>query len=354
LAAESDVILRGRLPKVNVFAEGHGGSYNEINAFTVLGPAGRPIRQRCDKARRPRSSQGVGTLNFECDPVEDAGIYTIHVAPGDLGLVGQTSDLRMRVLTSLPPSAPAPRGWRNISLAADPSAGGGWCQADDWYDVTFSGGEVSIRPRAPPESAKVPKGLENRLSRAHASVVRYVFEDDAGWILMFDHGEFGGGIEWYSRAGGEPRSIVIGDERARAPQNVIRAAAVNGVLYVLQGLSHGSSSAGQLAKLWHEHAHFTTHVIARYDYAPFDWIRESDGTWLVATEEALWRTSEHGTSALVARMPGVVDHPGSLVRSPDGMIYVGAKGGVLRLTPRWPEMPRYAPDWWVPAKRKCD
>jgi hypothetical protein len=122
---------------------------------------------------------------------------------------------------------------------------------------------------------------------------------------------------------------------------------VGGALYVLQGLSHG-----HLAKVWREHDHFTSHVIARYDSEPFEWVREPDGSWLVATAQALWRTTDAGISTLVARFPEVIWYGTSLARAPDGTIYVGARNGVLRLTPVWPEAPRYAADWLMPRETK--
>ena len=97
-----------------------------------------------------------------------------------------------------------------------------------------------------------------------------------GWLVLFDHGEFGGGIEWYAESGGKPRSITIGEqsEDDLNAQNVNRAVAKGGALYVLQGLSHLGLSAGQLAVVWPEHDHFTSRVIARYD----------SGVWAVEGE----------------------------------------------------------------------
>jgi hypothetical protein len=43
--------------------------------------------------------------------------------------------------------------------------------------------------------------------------------------------------------------------------NVNQALAVDGSIYVLQGISHLSLSEGQLARVWREHDHFTSHVI---------------------------------------------------------------------------------------------
>lgn len=169
---------------------------------------------------------------------------------------------------------------------------------------------------------------------------------------MFDHGEFGGGVEWFARSGGPPRSVFIGTREIEGstPQNVNRVIAAGQAIYVLQGLSHLGISEGQLAMLWREHDHFTSHVIARFDSEPFDWIRLEDGSWLVATWNAIWHTAEGGTNTLVARLPSVVWVPNSFVREDDGTMYIGMRGGVLRLTPAWPDMPRYAGELLLPER----
>jgi hypothetical protein len=188
------------------------------------------------------------------------------------------------------------------------------------------------------------------MSAAHAEVVRHVFPSDDGWLVTFDHGEFGGGLEWYARGGSAPRSIVIGPHQGdeEVPQNVNRALAVGGDLYVLQGISHMGISEGQFAKIWREHDHFSNQVVARYASEPVDWIHEPDGTWLVATWNAIWRTSERGSNELITRLPAVLDYPNSFAKSADGTLYVGGRGGILRLTPTWPDTPRYAADLLVP------
>jgi hypothetical protein len=222
------------------------------------------------------------------------------------------------------------------------------------YAVSIVSGRVTIRAleRRARHRAQLPVDLAERFSSAHAEGIRYVFETDDAWIVLTDEGEFGGGIEWLPRGGGTPRPIVVrepgeGDDDL-VPQNVHRAMAVAGELYVLQGLSHMMTSQGQLAKVWREHAHFTSHVIARYWSQPFDWVPEQDGTWLVATAEAIWRTSETGTNSLVARLPQVISGANSLARELDGTLYIGMRGAVLRLTPTWPDEPRYASDLLLP------
>lgn len=131
---------------------------------------------------------------------------------------------------------------------------------------------------------------------------------------MFDHGEFGGGIEWFARGGGEPRSVSVGTQKHEefASQNVNRALAADGVIYVLQGITHMGISEGQLAKIWREHDHFATRVIARYPSEPVDWIRRDDGTWLVATWTAIWETRQGAPSTVLARLPEIISYPTSL------------------------------------------
>ncbi len=192
----------------------------------------------------------------------------------------------------------------------------------------------------------LPDGLRNRWSAEETAQVRQVFPQNDGWIVAWNHGEFGGGLEWYPRSDGGAQPIVVGSDED--VQNVNLGRVENGALYVLQGISHLTLSEGQLAKVWRDHGRFQSHVIARYTTEPVDWIRERDGAWLVLTWDAIWRTSEKGTSDLVARLPKALNNPNSLVEAPDGTVYVGASSGVLRLTPTWPDVPRYAADFLLP------
>jgi hypothetical protein len=51
-----------------------------------------------------------------------------------------------------------------------------------------------------------------------------------------------------------------------------------------------------------------------------------------------------------------MSYPTSLLLAADGTFFVGTRGGVVRLTPAWPDAPRYATDFlWEPSneKREC-
>ncbi|HVY28340.1 MAG TPA: hypothetical protein VHB79_17415 [Polyangiaceae bacterium] len=330
------------------------GGYYDTSEFAVINPDGTENGGPCDAVRRPHGSRGFAVLNFECHPFTQIGVYTIRFEPASSGLPGDAVDLRLRVVDAAPKTPSAPAGWQTVNLTSRPPQLDCYNYGDS-YVVALDHGALVTGPGL--QKANLPAPLASRMSEDHARTVKYVFEADDGWIVMFDHGEFGGGIEWFARAGGQPRSVFVGphDQDEFVPQNVNRALAADGVIYVLQGISHMGTSEGQLAKIWREHDHFTSHVIARYASEPVDWIRHNDGTWLIATWTAIWETHEGARSNLVAHLPDIISYPTSLVNAADGTLFVGTRGGVVRLSPTWPDAPRYAADFlWKPGSPRRD
>lgn len=350
ITVQRDVLLIGQTPEVSVRAGMSGlGSYNTVTAFTLLNPDGSANVASCDEAKAPRGSSRFGALSFECHDFPSVGRYVIRFNPTDSGLTGASVDVPLRFISSVPPARTAPDGWRTIPLASRLPSDRCYSYGKS-YEVTLVDDQPLIKP-AQRAAAKLPRALAARLSTDHARYVTHVFEDGSGWLVMFDHGEFGGGVEWFDRRGGEPRPVHIGPvkEDEIDPQNVNQARADGSTVYLLQGIAHLGISQGQLAKVWREHDHFTSHVIARYDSEPVAWIPLVDG-FLVTTWEAIWHTKTDGTTTLVARLPSVIGYPRSLARASDGTLYVGTRGGVLRLTPTWPDQPSYVADYLWPAR----
>jgi len=353
--AERDVISLGEVPRVVVRAGNAGvGRFNETSEFTVTNPDGSKNDGPCDSAREPGTSAGFATLNFKCHPFTQVGVYTIKFEPARSSLTGDPIELRLRVVNAAPKTPAAPPGWQTVALTS------GLPQSDCYsYGQSYVAAldhDRLVMGKAP-DAAKIPLLVASRMSEDHARTVKYVFEADDGWVVMFDHGEFGGGIEWYARAGGPPRSVFVGPRERDdfVTQNVNRALAADGVIYVLQGIAHMGISEGQLAKIWREHDHFTSHVIARYASEPVDWIRRDDGNWFVATWNAIWETREGAPSTVVANLPDVMQYPTSLARAANGTFFVGTRGGVVRLAPVWPDAPRYAADFlWEAGGHKRD
>jgi len=353
--AERDVISLGEVPRVIVRAGDAGmGRFKETSEFSVTNPDGTKNEGPCDPAREPGSSGGFAALKFKCHPFTQIGVYTIRFEPARSGLPGDPVELRLRVVDAAPKTPSAPTGWQTVRLTSGPPQLDCYSYGESYVAALDHGALVK---GAWLEKAKFPAPLASRMSEDHARTVKYVFEADDGWVVMFDHGEFGGGVEWFARAGGEPRSVFVGTQEQDeiTPQNVNRAMAADGVIYVLQGIAHQGTNEGQLAKIWREHDHFTSHVIARYPSEPVDWIRRGDGTWLIATWTAIWETREGAPIAIVARLPDIMSYPTSLVSTADGTLFVGTRSGVVRLSPTWPDVPRYAADFlWKPDSPRRD
>jgi len=238
LEAERDVLSLGETPRIMVYADAPNptGGYYETSDFTVVNPDGTKNDGPCDAARGPHGSRGFAVLNFECHPVTQLGVYTVKFEPARSGIAGEPVEISLRVINAAPKTPPAPSGWTAVPLwngtpQTDCYSGFSYVAALD-HDRLVKGES--------PRKAKLPALLANRMAEDHARTVKYVFEADDGWIVMFDHGEFGGGIEWFARAGGQPRSVFVGqhEQDEFVPQNVNRALAADGVIYVLQGIAH--------------------------------------------------------------------------------------------------------------------
>ncbi len=189
--AERDVISLGEVPRVIVRAGNAGiGRFNETPKFAVTNPDGSKNEGHCDPAREPGTSAGFAALNFKCHPFTQIGVYTIRFDPASSGLSGDPVELRLRVVKEVPKTPPAPAGWQSLALTS------GLPQSDCYsygesYVAAFD--HAGLVKGEGPGTTAIPTPLASRMSDDHARGVKYVFETDDGWVVMFDHGEFGGG-----------------------------------------------------------------------------------------------------------------------------------------------------------------
>lgn len=140
-------------------------------------------------------------------------------------------------------------GFPNVLLPRfDDYGSTGWRDFEPWSVIV--GGirvEFSTRSRATPP---IPAGLASlqleaqfpdepgvRAWRSSLTVVERVSD---GWLLGTDSGEFGG-TAWWVGADGTAHRLVS--------DNILGAVRLNGVLYLLQGLSHMGSDQGAMLKV---------------------------------------------------------------------------------------------------------
>ncbi len=140
-------------------------------------------------------------------------------------------------------------GFPNVLLPRfDDSGLTGWRDFEPWSVIV--GGirvEFSTRPRATPPipaslaslklEAQFPDESGGRSWRSSLTVVERVSD---GWVLGTDSGEFGGSA-WWVGADGTAHRLVS--------NNILGAVRLNGVLYLLQGLSHMGSDQGAMLEV---------------------------------------------------------------------------------------------------------
>lgn len=111
---------------------------------------------------------------------------------------------------------------------------------------------------------------------------RYVEAVPDGWIVGFDHGEFGGGLWWFSSNGAESRRIrPDASERSDQnhndlPENAVGLPVVGGERFVLMGLDHLMDRSGRIFRLVHDTTGWRIDPVAVLDAEPDVWFVDGD------------------------------------------------------------------------------
>lgn len=351
-AIDRDVVVLGQVPDIVLEIAGQrvDPELDLVRPRRVLGPDGEPVPRVCGATAEPRGYWGAASVDLRCVPLTRPGRYVVEVDLAAQGWGEEVMSIPIRVLSAPPEPRPVPVGWVSVPLSAQtPKLD---CEDVREYDVELHEGRIAFVPYRPPHAPALPQALQARAEELQLRGVQYVEPLDRGFLIGSDQGEFGGGLQWVPSDGRVAIDLVVeAPLDALVSQNVGRLQRSGSKLYVLQGLAHLGISEGQLAAVWRERGRFHAHVIATYRSEPVELIRASEREWLVLTWNAVWKASEAGTNELVTRLPDVVSYPSSFVRMPDGVLLVGMREGVLRLTPLWDEAPRYAAEVLIPRDR---
>jgi hypothetical protein len=152
-----------------------------------------------------------------------------------------------------------------------------------------------------------------------------LFENEQGYLVGFDSGRWGGGLYWYDREG-ELRQGLLG-------ANVVRLVPRGRRMLVFTSLAHLAMDAGAAHFLEFDgqswHLLRTRELTAR----PLVLADEPDGALLVIGERRIVRvTPDERVEPLFLSKHGFWD-PNSVVREPDGTLYLGSRYVVIRLQP---------------------
>jgi len=158
-----------------------------------------------------------------------------------------------------------------------------------------------------------------------------------GWLLGFDGGEFGGGL-WFASDDGTTQ--ILNRENVHGfvttPQGVL----------VLAGLAHLTLDSGKVfIAPYVVKSSSDVKLLVDLDGAPQAFTKVSDDVMLVVTTRGVSRIRSSGGSELLLRRDLGLLYPNSVAATPDGVIYVGARLFVVRLSPHDGD---YIEQWMLP------
>ena len=232
-----------------------------------------------------------------------------------------------------------PEGWVPISITDEARTCGSYSKSE-WEVNKLSGAHVTITPHFSnrPYTSQLP--FEIIVSEGENGLVgdRQILRVTDGWLIGFDAGEWGGALWWFNEDGANRRKLL--------EENVRGLIETRWGILVLTGLAHLSLDQGKVFRLHHSGVgEWEPDQTALLDGAPQTFISESPDTVLVITNKSLVRLRSGLLDALTTSVRYEGLSPNSVVLAKDGVIYVGMRHFVTRLTPR---SLGYHEEWFVP------
>jgi hypothetical protein len=168
---------------------------------------------------------------------------------------------------------------------------------------------------------------------------RHVIRVNDGWLTGEDAGEFGGGL-WWSSADHR-------QEKKLSSENVIGFVASSKGVLALTGLSHMGADRGMVLRITDGPGSQRKVIeLADLGWAPRAFTSESPDSVLVLTTDGLTRVKTSGAVEQLYRTRYHLLYPNSMTLSASGVIYIGMRHFITRLTPNGKS---YDEEWFVPA-----
>lgn len=237
--------------------------------------------------------------------------------------------------------SPAPEGWVHYGIQStnSPDLRCAAHSLREW-DVTHDGEKVviSLDTRGA-HQAPLPPGIESREVALGNKGRRCVMQVEDGWLVGMDIGEFGGGLWWFSSDG--QSKDKLSEENIRA---IVRS---SGGILALAGLSHMRIDEGRLLRIADGNAgKRQAMVLADLGAAPKAFVVESSDSLLIMTNWGLVRTGSRGVVTPLFETDYKSLYANSMALLPSGVIYVGMRHFITRLTPA---ENGYVEEWFVPS-----
>jgi len=155
---------------------------------------------------------------------------------------------------------------------------------------------------------------------------RFVEVDD-GFVVGYNKGEWGGKLYWFARDG---------KSRYRISDHQVTEFVRHGTdLYAFEGLSHLGLDHGSMIKLERRDGRWSARTIAKLAGEPGPYVVDgSERVLIIAGGDKLVSLDFAGTQRVLHESAPGFGRASSIVRAPDGAIFVGAGRVVIRLVPQ--------------------
>jgi hypothetical protein len=142
-----------------------------------------------------------------------------------------------------------------------------------------------------------------------------------GWLVGFNHGEFGAALYWFDRQGRQHHKI--------SDDHVVEFFARPDGTYAIEGMAHMGASCGSLIRITQPAAgrHWEAQRIVRLPYAPTTLVTRRDGTMLIALSDSLVSVGpDFQVTTLISHVPWQSLYPASSILTPDERyLYLGMR-----------------------------
>jgi hypothetical protein len=231
------------------------------------------------------------------------------------------------------------RDWTDRSPEAVDWKGGCCSVVAEWH-VSLENGHLNVSPTSPDSDGKLPFEVKPLPKPGETDLAgrRHVLPVDGGFLVGFDAGEFGGGPWWFAPDGVRHRKLTLRTSDSLkdwVAENVHAFVRLGSDVIAFEGLTHLGSNSGRAVRLrrgadgeWH------ASLFAELKACPHAVVEESTSSWLLATTSGVWRFDGKGRQQPVWQPPGGhLYYPNSIVRDGSGVVYMGMRNMVVKMTP---------------------
>ncbi|HKE58764.1 MAG TPA: hypothetical protein VKB46_18765 [Pyrinomonadaceae bacterium] len=185
----------------------------------------------------------------------------------------------------------------------------------------------------------LPAQIHSRDVAVGTKGYRHVISVDDGWLVGMDIGEFGGGLWWFSADGLRSRKL--------SNENIVGFAATAKGTLIFVGLAHLALDEGKVLRISDgTNAERQLEPLVNLGSAPVAFAVEAPDSVIVLTTTGLVRVRTSGPIEHLLKTRYGQLYPTSLTLSSSGVIYVGMRQFITRLTPAGNT---YSEEWFVPA-----